>query len=253
MPAHPSATPFFEEGETSFRRWLGRVRRKEPGLGLRYDQRALFFAVLGLVMGTTFDALHVCTGTAGYEHTALIPFLEVAWYVPLEFTCAGLLVGLARPEIDEEMQRKLSALSAKSVLLGLVSFAIAWGASGALTPLCWDGDGVPRCTSNPNMVLLGMLLVFAGVTWVIFDRTWQGVVMAILMGSVGVIVESGIVNLTGTYHYAHPDSLGVPMWLPTLYIMAGGALGNLGRFLKSPTGDDETPVSKALVPNQNTD
>lgn len=253
MPAEPSGTPFIDEGETSFLRWLRRVRDGEPGRGLRYDRRALFFALLGLVMGTLFDTLHVWTGTAGYCHTLILPFLRVAWYVPIEFTVAGMLVGLARPEIDEEFQRKVSGLSAKSVLLGLGSFAFVWGVSGAFTPLCWDDTGAPRCTSNPNAVLVGLLVVAAGATWLVFDRTVEGVVMALVMGSIGVLVEAGIVKLTGTYHYTHPDFWGVPMWLPFIYTIAGGSIGNLGRFLKSPTGPPHDLLGDALVPRVNTD
>lgn len=233
-------------------RWLQRVLKGHPGPGLRWDRRLVFFASLGVVMGTVFDALHVWTGTAYYENTFVLPLFHVAWYVPLEFTAAGIVVGMARPELDEEFQRERSALSLRSVLLGLGCFAFAWGGSGAFTPFCWDNTGAPQCTSHPNAVILVLLGAFAAATWLAFDRTLEGVLVALFTAGIGVGVEASLVKLTDTYRYTHPDFLGVPMWLPPLYLIACGAIGNLGRFLKYPTVRRPEPSPDPSAPISDT-
>lgn len=234
------------------RRWIHRVLKGLPGPGLRWDRRVVFFASLGVLMGTVFDAFHVWTGTAWYANTLVLPFFRVAWYVPLEFTAAGIVVGMARPELDEELQRERSGLSLRSVLLGLGCFAFAWGGSGAATPLCWDAAGVARCTSHPNAVILALLAVFAAGTWLAFDRTLEGVLVALFTAGIGVGVEASLVKLTDTYRYTHPDFWGVPMWLPPLYLIACGAIGNLGRFLKYPTVRRPEPAPDRSAPLSDT-
>lgn len=200
--------------------WLWAMVRRKPVHGLRLKHRALIFAGLGLTMGTLLDAFHVYNDTASYFRVAMIPYLRVAWYVPLEFTAAGLAVGLLRPELDEELRRKRSDLPAAQVLLGLGLLVVAWGGSGVLTK-----QGVP------NYLIGVALLVIAVGAWGLFDRTREGVIAAFITGGMGVVVESSI-SWGGTYHYTHPDFWRVPLWLPILYFTVCIAGGNLGRFLK---------------------
>jgi len=196
--------------------------RKKPTDGLRADRRILFFALLGAVMGTCLDALHVLNETALYENVWKIPVLEVAWYVPLEFTAAGVVVGMLRPELDEELRRKRSDLAAVLVLAGFVWLVVAWAGSGLLTRAKVD-----------NALIASLLSVIAVGTWAIFDKSWQGVVSAAITAAIGVGVEAALVSWSRTYRYTVPDLFGVvPVWLPPLYMIASVAVGNLGRFMK---------------------
>lgn len=196
--------------------------RKKPTRGLRADRRLLFFAALGAIVGTCLDALHVWNKTAGYENVWTFPVLDVAWYVPLEFTAAGIIVGMLRPELDEELQRKRSDLPTAQVISGLVCLVVAWAGSGVLTRARID-----------NTLIAGALTTVAVGAWALLDKTWQGAVAALITAAIGVGVESGLVLWTGTYHYTVPDLFGaVPVWLPALYLIACVAVGNLGRFMK---------------------
>jgi hypothetical protein len=206
--------------EPSLLVWLLAVLLRKPVHGLRLKHRALIFGVLGLIVGTLLDAYHVYNGTAEYMNTVKIPVLDVAWYVPLVFAAGGLAVGLLRPELDEELQRKRSDLALRVVLLGLGSLVIAWAGSGLLTR-----EGVP----NSEITLV--LTMMAIATWAFFDRTYQGVMAALITAAAGVGVEAMIVR-TGTYRYIQADFIGVPAWLPSLYLTACVAGGNAGRFLK---------------------
>lgn len=244
MPAGPEDSHFWGGKETSFLRWLRAVWAQEPTEGLRWDRRLLFWAIYGGTMGTVFDSIHVHTRTAGYGNTPLIPYLDVAWYVPIKFTVASVLIGMLRPELDEEFKREVSRLSGKSVLFGLACFWFAWGFTGLFTPYCWTGGGVgsavPQCTAHPNYVLFFVLGVIAVGTWWAYDKTLESIGVASTIAAIGVGVEVYLVNFRlpwgelPTYHYAHADFWGVPCWLPLIYVIAAGSLGNLARFLKYP-------------------
>jgi hypothetical protein len=80
-------------------------------------------------------------------------------------------------------------------------------------------------------------LLIAGSTilvWLLLDRTWQGVVLAILTAIVGTLVEITLVRLGAFWYLPPKDALfGVGSWLPWLYFSASVAVGNLGRFLQA--------------------
>lgn len=206
--------------EKSFVAWLLATLRRKPVHGLATPWRLIFFAVLGTTVGTLLDAVHVWTKTAGYAGVAKVPVLEVAWYVPPEFALAGVVVGMLRPEFDEELRRKRSDLPAWKVLAGMVLLVVVWGAS-ALFGLWGMG----------NVTITAVLLPVGAAGWYAFDRTKQGVIAALLTALLGVGVESAL-TYTGSYYYTRPDFIGVPVWLPVVYVTACGAVGNLGRFLK---------------------
>ncbi len=218
--------------------WLRRVLAGDKGAGLRWENRFLFFALLGLGMGTFFDAFHVFTSTAGYVHVPRIPLLDVAWYVPFEFTVAGVVVGMVRPVLDQRFDGPKSRLTCWKAVAGMVFFSLAWGGSGLLTPFCWLAADVvnPVCTADPNVPYLILLLVIGGAAWYAFDRTVEGVLVALFTAGIGVGVELFLIHVHGSYRYSHGDFHGVPSWLPALYIIAAGSIGNFGRFLKQDTG-----------------
>lgn len=242
MASDPPEQRFWGGDETSLVRWLRSVWEGRPTEGLAWKRRVALWAFFGFGMGTVFDWIHVITGTASYDPAWRIPFLNVAYYVPFEFTLAGVTVGMVRPELDEELTHTAARLSRNSVLAGLACFCLAWGGSGLFTLFAWSKDGAPQLSLDPNYVLLALLTVLAGVTWLVFDRTKAGFGVALLVAFIGVGVEVYLVkySLFGltkepTYQYTYPSFLGVPAWLPMLYIIAAGALGNMARFIKYPS------------------
>ncbi|MBK8255395.1 MAG: hypothetical protein IPK82_22390 [Polyangiaceae bacterium] len=207
--------------ERSLWTWLSAAIRRKPSGGLPLTIRAPFFALLGATMGTLLDSLHVLNGVAGYKNTTLIPIIKVAWWVPLEFATAGMVVGLLRPEFDEEFNRKRSDLPGWVVLAGMVSLVVVWGGSGLLSK-----------AGLSNWAIAGILTPTAVVIWSLFDRTYPGAIAAVITAVIGVVVESGLVY-SETYFYTKPDIFSaVPVWLPSLYLTACVAVGNLGRYLK---------------------
>ena len=219
--------------------WLRRARLGEPGPGLPFWTRLVFFLFLGLVMGTGLDAFHVFTGTARYCNIPLIPGLNVAIYVPFEFMAAGAVVGTVRPVLDSRFGGPRSRLSLWAAVGGLLFLGAAWAGSGAISCICWAGGNVPDppvCTRDPNMFFLLVLLSAGGAFWYWLDRTTEGIVVAFFTGGMGVGIELFLIHVTKTYRYTYGDLFGVPSWLPALYFIAAGAIGNFGRFLRQPTG-----------------
>lgn len=236
-----SETPGREagRGDPTLLDWLRRVRSGQPGPGLSCWTRLVFFLFLGLVMGTGFDAFHVFTKTASYCNIPKIPGLDVAIYVPFEFMAAGALVGMVRPVWDSRFGGPKSRLSVWAAIGGLLFLSAAWAGSGAISRICWVGANVPDppvCTGDPNNFFFIVLLSAGGAFWYWLDRTTEGIVVAFFTGGMGVGIELALIHLSKTYGYTHGDLFGVPSWLPGLYFIAAGSIGNFGRFLKQPTG-----------------
>jgi len=225
-------------------KWARGLRHGKAAAGLGTGWRLAFFAVLGGVMGTLLDSLHVLNNTAYYQNVWKFPLLDVAWYVPAEFATAGVIVGLVRPWFDVELRRRRSELPPAIVVLGMACLTVAWFASGWLTKECWS-HGAAQCTSDPNALIATLLTFIGGGMWLIFDRTWQGALAALLTAGAGVTVELSLVALTGTYHYRQFDFWGVPKWLPPLYVVACVAVGNLGRFMKYSWKDEDSAPAVA--------
>lgn len=211
----------------------------KPTYGLATHWRVLFLAVMGAIAGTLLDSLHVHTGTAGYRNVPILPLLRVAWYVPPEFAAAGVVVGMLRPELDEELQRERTSLPTWQIVAGMFFFIGMWASTGVL-----GSRGLSNVTITAILAPLGAL------GWYVFDGTKQGVIAATITATIGVLVES-VLTYTGTYYYTRPDFIGVPMWLPVLYVTACGAVGNVGRLLKyawdlpeSPSEEPKTPAAE---------
>lgn len=112
-----------------------------------------------------------------------------------------------------------------TTLLCISLFVIQYGLSGVLEqPLLSQSIG---STAIPTMdtVLAGYALLH----WCIFDKTPQGFGIAALTAVCGPLLEMGLTNGLGLYHYSHPAVLGVPTWIPWVYFCGGPAVGNLGR------------------------
>ena len=212
-------------------------------------QRLWRLGLLGLVVGTMADSFHVWTGTAEYIGVPLIPLLKVGWWVPLEFTAAGITIGLLQPVCDtiirklfpKHHQRTHQRLSPARLALGLIGLMALWFGSGLLTVFQW-----------PNELITAILAIGCGGLWVLCDRRLADFITAPLTASIGVCVE-WLITTTGHYRYLHTavhslhiDSLPVPIWLPFLYIAASIGVGNLGRFYAfGPDGATDTHVSPA--------
>ncbi|MBI2711901.1 MAG: hypothetical protein HYX41_03405 [Bdellovibrio sp.] len=182
----------------------------------------LLVFVLGGILGTAGDFSHVASQTDGYANPLYpLPTGQPFW-VPLLFGSASLGICISHLLGDRFLKRpeNLLAESWPSAVSGVLVFLGLYVTSGFL-PLPTGGA--------KDLVLWIISLVF----WLLADRTWQGALLAVGTAVVGTCVEIGLTQ-SGAFFYTQNESgfFGVPPWLPSLYIAASVAVGNLARTLE---------------------
>lgn len=82
--------------------------------------------------------------------------------------------------------------------------------------------------------IAAILAVCGIVHWQTFDRTRQGLALALLCAIAAPLSELVIINVFGLWQYPHPDVFGtggVPSWVACCYFFYTPAVGNLARLL----------------------
>lgn len=175
-------------------------------------RRHIILFVTGFLLGSIFDSFHTISKTTAYSH----PFiLKSAWWGPFVFGFATLMIGCLLPMIDRLLNRELKELPLSKVLYGFLCLGIIYFLSGF------------AISEFKNLFVSCGLLI----TWLIFDKTWQGIVEGFFVALVGSLAKILFIN-AGLFRYASPHIWGIPLWLPTLYFTASVAIGNLGRYFK---------------------
>lgn len=156
--------------------------------------------VIGAVLGTALDHLHVSFGVLDYPgpHPTSQPF----WVPPL-FGSATLLFVSGHRGFRAPGERGTPGRAAFAWLV----FALAYLASAALHQ--W-----------PRALLLGMLLGFIPFVWGPTFLRRAAYALSIALG--GFLFESTLVHF-GAFRYLAPGPLLVPIWLPGLYLYAAEA------------------------------
>jgi hypothetical protein len=185
-----------------------------PERGSTVWVRCVVLAALGATVGTLLDWAHVENGAVAY--TRPVP-LGIAWWTPVLYAGAALAIGISHSSVDRWIgragARRLSPLRLGS---GMLCFLAIWYATGAL-----------RLTSALVAALLAPACL---AVWWLFDATRGGLALALATALAGVGVEATLVRF-GLFRHTHPDVLGVAWWLPTIYVAASVAVGNVGRAL----------------------
>jgi hypothetical protein len=167
---------------------------------------------------TALDHQHVTWGVLAYTSP---DYLEQAWWVPLLF-----LVGtLAALGVTEPVRRLVGGsppvVSLLLAVLDVASFAAAY-----------------YLTAVAHHVPDVVTALLAG-TWLVRALGLPGWGVACCIGAalVGPAVEATL-SAVGGFHYMHPDFLGVPRWLPVLYLHAGVAAVTVASRLRAPEAVD---------------
>src|SRR5262245_22716718 len=124
-------------------------------------KKQLLLFILGAILGSFYDGFHTHSGTTYYPDSWI---LKMAWWVPLNFGLAILAVANSHVLIDRVLGRPDRPQSWVSVVLGLFLFGVVYWLSGFL----------PTDSMKYLWVYTGALLI-----WLMFDRTWQGLVLAL--------------------------------------------------------------------------
>lgn len=176
----------------------------------------LILFLLGASMGAGFDYLYTVFGVSGYTTPTVG---NLPWWVFPEFGLATVLIGFSHPWCDTRLHRPQTNQSWGEIFFDILCFGFVYLLSAALS-------------SHP--ILCSLTLFTGGILmWVASDKTWQGVLLAIITAIIGTGFEMTL-SASGQFFYTHPHFWGVPFWLPLLYASASMAVGNLGRKLLKP-------------------
>jgi hypothetical protein len=185
-----------------------------------------FWGLVGPVVALPLDALHVATGVLSYgAPTAWMPLsLQAWWAIPL-FVGSGLALGLGHRHVATRVAAAttsslgpLPPATLLGALLGVLALITSYASSGALQAWPW--------------LALAIYAAIWAVAVLLVDARAR---RALVLHSVGAAVAGPAVEIAlssaGAFHYAHPDVLGVAIWLPGIYLNAGAASHLLDRWL----------------------
>ena len=173
----------------------------------RWVRATLILMGLGATLGSALDAIHSHFGALSYTTPV---FARAAWWVPLLFSGAygsAILRPLLTPRAPPP--------SGGKVALGLGLFIAAYW----LTVAPWSGTARA----------VGLTALF-GVAWAVCDPTGPGL-LAAAVGAVGGPTVEILLVRAGTFVHHEVLGLGIPGWLPLLYLTAAVGLGGLARWL----------------------
>jgi hypothetical protein len=173
--------------------------------------------VVGAVAGSIGDSFHVHSGTEAYPPGVRVPILDVPWWVPLEMGVAVLATAVAVWTIGRARSR--ARVSPWRPVVGIGLMLGLWALSGWLAWSMWARFFV--------------LMPLALAMWWWLDRDGRGLIAAGIVAASGTVTEIVLVQCN-VFHYLAPSDnfLGVPCWLPWLYVAATVAVSNLVRASK---------------------
>jgi hypothetical protein len=169
-------------------------------------------------LGTCLDQIHVRAEATAYTAPTLF---GQAWWVPLLFGVAGILLGVVPARLTREtLAPRLDRVGAAALAAEGVWFTAAYLVTGLLHTVSWG---------------LLFLLVCAYAGRVVGSRAplREGVVVTAIGAAAavgGVLVETTLVSL-GLFRHSGTELGLVPAWLPGLYLHAsllGRAIGRFG-------------------------
>jgi hypothetical protein len=179
--------------------------------------------VVGALVGTTGDFVHVTTKTDGYPVPGpfpFIPFLPVSMpvWVPFLFGSAVLLMAVTH-KMCAGVYTPRMASNRNLAYASPVIFVLVY----AMTGYIQAGDG-----SWQDIWLVVLTLAI----WWWADRTFWGAAFAILNAICGTAFEIFLVHVHGFFYYPdHSNFFGVPSWLPWLYNIASICISLMVRWI----------------------
>lgn len=156
--------------------------------------------VAGAVVGTALDRLHTAGGTLTYAKPGAF---GQPWWVPVEFGVAYAAGVLAFPRLGDPVPDRRSWVRAAGEL--------AWlAAVYAMTAAWW------RSPAALSLVMAVLLLARIPT----LQRVGSANAVPVLALVAGGPVVEAFISAGGLFAYAKPDLLGIPVWLPLLYMHA---------------------------------
>ena len=178
---------------------------------MRMLRLLLLLSSFGATIGVLLDALHTFSGTTEYTHPLV---MRTAWWAPLLFANAYGVGGMIYALGHRKLGGAPEVRSRRELASGLVAFAGLYAISAYLPA--------------PNVVKLVVLFAGATALWWRLDRTKQGAMLACVAAIAGPTTEIVLTHF-GLFRHLQADVLGIPIWLPALYLASGPSFGQIAR------------------------
>ena len=167
--------------------------------------------LFGATVGTLLDAMHTFGGITEYMH----PFvLSTAWWVPFLFMSAYGFGGYLYAVGHRQLKGPEAVPEWGPAIAGVGAFAALYAVSAFLPA--------------SNVAKLAIVLAGAMGLWFALDRSRQGIALACVAAFFGPLTEFMLWR-AGMFRHRQPDLMGVPMWLPALYLASGPSFGQFAR------------------------
>lgn len=180
--------------------------------------RFLYFALLGAVIATVCDGIHVYTGTLSYPN----PFVcgQAAWVYPgfvTVFLFMEILYFLVIQRLPSffDVTMSLSGGTFRDVVETTIAFALIYLMSGL---------------GNQEPVLLSVIFYGTFALRLLFTYERLTLLLLAVAMAFGGMFGEGVLSALGLVTYSYADVFYVPYWLGGLYVHGAFALREGMRF-----------------------
>ncbi|KAI8997959.1 insulin-induced protein family, partial [Gaertneriomyces semiglobifer] len=180
--------------------------------------RALILFTLGFAFSVIIDHFQQEHDVTRFPRNGAQVFSTASW-VTLSCGAAGCLVGTMYPMLDYYLSSTPHACNRDwpSVLRCTAGFIGVNYATAKLT----GTDGA--------QISLALSICAVGL-WFMFDRTWYGFLLSLLVAIIGTWAAQFFVS-TGFYIFTKADFFGVRSWFPCMLYSGSVLFGSIGRQL----------------------
>ncbi len=194
----------------------------------RRARQILVLFVVGALIGTAADQIHVRSGVLSYAHpSALLPG-QASW-VPLLFGAAGIILPIGNAVLMRLDRGGAAAGAGRALATSVLWFLAAYAATAAF-------QGSPFLLAAALALVWGVRVALAPAA----DKAIAGPLFAVA----GSLFEAGL-SSTGAFEYRKPDVLLVPAWLPALYLHTSLMTREACRVLLAPARARSSPSPRA--------
>jgi hypothetical protein len=178
--------------------------------------------LIGAIICTTGDFVHVITKTDAYPADGPFPFLpfipvKMPVWVPFLFGFAVVMLGIIQRMFSPAFKPRLADSPIVAIAAPFIFLVIYM-----LTGFIQAGTG-----GIQDVWLAAVVILF----WLIADGTLTGLLLCLVAAVIGTSFEIFLVHIHGFYYLPeHANFFGVPSWLPWLYMAASASASLFTRF-----------------------
>lgn len=196
-------------------------------------------ATTSAILGPLLDNYHSQFAVLKYEnaieiHQKVIQGLSfdltTSIFTPPLFIIAGLAIATGTLYVNDKVKLKRFPNQ-------IISIPQAMATVSAFSSIYYLSASLP---SSPAISIVGPLLcAMAFLEWYLLDKSIGGLIMGILTGIGGPVVEMILINFAHMYVYTSPEWMNIPLFIAPVYFAGGPAVGNLARAVNEMLKTDE--------------